>query len=127
MPFHEITFALFDTPTRPMPHVIEPVPTQLSPNPSTSRPTISSARLTACHCAARAEASSNTPLIAHAVRPYSTVFFGPSVSAVRPASGREASVARYWTLIAAPAITDPNPRSVCTKPGSTASGMPMVR
>jgi hypothetical protein len=29
------------------------------------------------------------------------------VSAVRPAIGREMSVAKYWTLIATPAITDP--------------------
>src|SRR5690349_7969744 len=109
MPFQEITFALLVTPTRPMPHVIDPVPTQLSPKPSTSRAITSSTRLTACHCAASAEPSSSTPLAAHAARPYNTVFLGPSVSAVRPASGRDISVAKYWTLIAAPAITEPYP------------------
>ncbi len=48
---------------------------------------ISSARLTPCHCCASAAPSSSTPLAPHAVRPCSTVRFGPMVSAVRPASG----------------------------------------
>src|ERR1700692_2572638 len=107
MPFHEITRALLLGPTRPIPQVIAPVPTQLSPKPSTRRPTISSARLTECHCDASAALSSSTPLIAQALRPYSTVCFGPMLSAVRPESGRETSVANDWTLIATPAITDP--------------------
>jgi hypothetical protein len=48
------------------------------------------------------------------IRPIATVRFGPSVSAERPASAREASVARYCTLIAAPATTALKPRSSWT-------------
>jgi len=41
-------------------------------------------------------ASSNTtPLTPQPMSPIETVFFGPSVSAARPANGRDASVARY--------------------------------
>ncbi|MGF6655736.1 hypothetical protein OKW34_006326 [Paraburkholderia youngii] len=54
---------------------------------------------------ASAASSSSTPLAPQPSRPIDTVRFGPSVSAERPASGRDASVARYCTLIAAPAST----------------------
>ncbi len=103
MPFHEITFALCAMPTRPMPHRIAPVPHRLSPTPSTSRLPISSTRLAAGQRASSSATSSSTPDTPQPISPRSTVCFGPSVSAKRPASGRDASVAKYWTLIAAPA------------------------
>jgi hypothetical protein len=105
MPFHEITRALLLVPTRPMPHRIAPVPHRLSPKPSTRRLQTSSVRLSAGQRLHSTAISSSTPLAPQPSRPIETVRLGPSVSAERPASGRDASVARYWTLIAAPAST----------------------
>ncbi len=103
MPFHEITRALFVVPTRPMPHRIAPVPHRLSPKPSTRRLSTSSVRLATGQRPHSTASSSSTPLTPQPINPIDTVFFGPSVSAERPASGRDASVAKYCTLIARPA------------------------
>lgn len=111
MPFHEITRALCAVPTRPIPHRIAPVPTRLSPTPSTSRLATSSPMLAAGQRANANADSKSAPLAPHAASPRSTVRFGPSVSAQRPASGRDASVAKYWTLIAAPATIAEKPSS----------------
>ncbi|MNV60601.1 hypothetical protein D3C71_1530710 [compost metagenome] len=45
MPFHEITRAVCNGPTRAIAQVADPVPTQLSPNPSARRLTMMAVRL----------------------------------------------------------------------------------
>ena len=86
-----------------MPHKIAPVPHRLSPKPSTRRLHTSNPRLNTGQRPHNTASSNKTPLAPQPSKPIDTVRFGPNVSAERPASGRDASVARYCTLIAAPA------------------------
>ena len=127
MPFHEITLAVCSEPTRPMPHMMQPVATQLSPMPSASRATSITPTEATRDSRNKAAAISSSPLNAHATRPISAARLGPAVSEVRPAKPRLNKVATYCVLITRPASTAPKPRSSCTNGGSTASCMPITR
>lgn len=68
-----------------------------------------------------------SPLAAHTRSPQDVVRFGPTESAIRPASGRLSNVAMYCTLMANPARSGLYPSCRWTKCGTTANCSPIVK
>ena len=66
---------------------------------------MSTVKLSQCTSDKAAAATRNAPLTVQQAMPQSTETLAPMWSEMRPAQGRLASVATYWTLMANPAST----------------------
>src|SRR5438132_13677422 len=111
MPLHEITWAVFAAPTRPIPQTVAPVATELSPKPSNRRLISSTQRLANGSCSIHPERKKKNPLAVHISNPEDAARLLPTESAMRPAMGRLDNVATYCALIARPASTGLYPSS----------------
>src|SRR5271166_6660010 len=110
MPLHEITCAAYSGATRPSPQVVEPVATQLSPQPSIKRLIRRTAKQAMTLDWSDAAPIRQSALSKPTTWPTKTVARGPKTSVIRPALGRETSVARYCALIATPAHKGEKPK-----------------
>src|SRR5689334_7012602 len=125
MPFHDMTCADRDEPHKPMAQVQQGVDIMAVDAPNTSLPSNNSERINqSCACRTIADTVS-IPLSIRPLNPHTTANFAPKRSATAPATGRASRVARYCELITTPARIELCPKSLRTKPGSTANGKPL--
>ena len=100
-----MTLAVLSCPALVMPHKVDPVDPRLSPIPRIRRLAMRAEKLSQGIRCMAAAATSMAPLAVQAPMPHSTETLAPAPSEIRPAQGRLASVAMYWTLMTNPAST----------------------